>query len=273
LKQNIETASLQSWVNDLEGKGKMSFSFKDVSSAFQGKSRMSPKRSLHRLSEMNRIVSIYRGYYLIVPAEYESRGILPPPIFLDTFMKFLKRPYYVGLLSAAAFHGAAHQQPQEFFVMTNYPLLRPILKRGVKVNYISTKYIPTHSLEKRKTETGTLNISAPELTAADLLTFYKRVGGFNRLLEILFELHEKIRPERLNSIFIKSLPAATIQRLGFLFGRYLKREDLAEKMLSECKKANRKFYSVRLKSSGKSDGRKADRVWKVVDNAGISFKQ
>ena len=272
MKQTIKTASLQKWVNDLERKGKMSFSLKDVSSAFQGKSKMSAKRSLHRLSEMNRIVSIHRGYYLIVPAEYASRGILPPPIFLDAFMKYLKRPYYVSLLSAAAFHGAAHQQPQEFFVMTNYPRLRPILNRGVKVNYISTKYISTDSLEKRKTETGSLNISAPELTGADLLTFYKRVGGFNRLMEILFELHEKIRPEGLNSIFIRSLPAATIQRLGFLFERYLKREDLAEKMLRECKRANRKFYRVRLKSSGKTDGRKTDPVWKVVDNAGISLK-
>lgn len=34
-------------------------------------------------------------------------------------MKFLGQPYYVGLLSAAALHGAAHHQPQEFQVVTN----------------------------------------------------------------------------------------------------------------------------------------------------------
>jgi hypothetical protein len=57
-------------------------------------------------------------------------------------MKFLKRPYYVGLLNAAAFYGAAHQQPQEYFVFTNFPPLRPTSKRGIKINYISKREVP-----------------------------------------------------------------------------------------------------------------------------------
>jgi predicted transcriptional regulator of viral defense system len=60
---------------------------------------------------------IREGFYVIVPLEYASSGILPPEWFIDELMKFLRQPYYVGLLSAAAIHGAAHQQPQEFHVV------------------------------------------------------------------------------------------------------------------------------------------------------------
>ncbi|NGM73129.1 hypothetical protein G5B32_07720 [Sphingobacterium sp. SGL-16] len=65
-------------------------------------------------------------------------------------MKFLERPYYAGLLNAASFHGAAHQQPQEFFVFTNFPTLRPTSKKGIKINYISKSKSLPHSLRKEK---------------------------------------------------------------------------------------------------------------------------
>jgi hypothetical protein len=49
-------------------------------------------------------------------------------------MKYLGREYYVGLLNAAALHGSAHQQPQEFTVITNTSNLRNTLKKGIKIN-------------------------------------------------------------------------------------------------------------------------------------------
>src|SRR5690606_8775061 len=111
---------------------------------------------------------IHKGYYLIINPQYASRGILPPSLFMDGLMKFLGRPYYVGLLNAASFHGAAHQQPQEYFVFTDFPALRTNKKRGVRINYISKKKIPAEFLEKKKTETGFIHISNPALTAIDL---------------------------------------------------------------------------------------------------------
>src|SRR5690606_8415197 len=95
---------------------------------------------------------------------------------------------------AAAFHGASHQKPQEYFVMTNFPVLRPTQKKGLKVNYISIKEIPEVLIEKRKTEAGYLNLSNAVLTAGDLIQFERRVGGLNRAATVLNELAEVIDP-------------------------------------------------------------------------------
>jgi hypothetical protein len=55
-----------------------------------------------------------------------------------------------GLLNATAFHGASHQQPQEYFVIANFPVLRPTQKKGLKINYVSIKEVPKSLKEKRK---------------------------------------------------------------------------------------------------------------------------
>ena len=43
--------------------------------------------------------------------------MIPADWFIAELMQFLDLPYYVGVLSAAALHGAAHQQAQEFHVV------------------------------------------------------------------------------------------------------------------------------------------------------------
>jgi hypothetical protein len=58
-----------------------------------------------------------RGFHVIVPPEYRSLGCLPPEQFAPALMETLGMPYYAGLLSAAQFHGAAHQRPQVFQVV------------------------------------------------------------------------------------------------------------------------------------------------------------
>ena len=57
-------------------------------------------------------------------------------------MKFLGKEYYVALLSAATLQGAAHQQPMEFFVITNSRILRDKQKDDVKINFVTKKNIP-----------------------------------------------------------------------------------------------------------------------------------
>ena len=51
-------------------------------------------------------------------------------------MAHLNQPYYVALLSAAAYHGAAHQKPQVFQVMI--PKARRGLEcGGVRVDFVA----------------------------------------------------------------------------------------------------------------------------------------
>jgi len=132
---------LLAWIEKQQSWGKYVFSLDQVKKDFQDISESALSLALSRLSGKNRIISIYKGFYLIVPPEYSSRGLLPPVNFIHDLMQYIGKPYYVGLLSAAALHGAAHQQPQEFFVVTTSKQLTT-LKKGLKINYITKKTMP-----------------------------------------------------------------------------------------------------------------------------------
>jgi len=79
------------------------------------------RKAASRLAKKNRIVRIRSGFFVIVPLEYRAAGVLPAEWFIADLMNYLEQPYYVGVLSAAALYGAAHQQPQQFQVVTTAP--------------------------------------------------------------------------------------------------------------------------------------------------------
>ena len=94
--------------------------------------------ALSRLKKQRRIASPARGFYVIVPPEYRALGCLPADQFIPALMKALGMPYYAGLLTAAQYHGAAHQRPQEFQVFLE-KRRRPIECGKVRVAFIIRK--------------------------------------------------------------------------------------------------------------------------------------
>lgn len=112
---------IHQWVENLQSQGKYAFSLTMLQNQLPGLSDIAVKSALSRLSKKGLIISIHKGYYLIITPQYKSKGILPPTLFLDAFMNELNRPYYLALLNAAAYHGASHQQPQEFFCGNQFP--------------------------------------------------------------------------------------------------------------------------------------------------------
>ena len=124
---------------------------------------------LRRLSAKGQIATPYRGFHVIVPPEYRAIGCLPPAQFVPQLMAYLRQPYYAGLLSAAEFHGAAHQRPQVFSVVV--PMNRPRIECGrVRVEFVArlaAKAVPTVAIN---TPRGPIKVSTPEATALDLVT-------------------------------------------------------------------------------------------------------
>ena len=263
--------SMAKWIDHLLSKGRNSFSLNDAEKAFPDDSKSALKLKLTRLSKRSKIISIYKGYYLIITPEYAARGVLPPALFIDSLMKFMGRPYYVGLLNAAAFYGSAYQQPQEYYVFTDFPVLRPTKKKNIKINYISKKVIIKPLLENRKTEIGYLTISSPELTAADLMQFEKRIGGLNRTSTMLNELSEVIKLEEIREDFFKEIPASTIQRLGYLLDKILQQRTIADYLFEQSYKYGLNFFRVPLKTSADVKGFPSDNRWKVIVNTKIEI--
>jgi predicted transcriptional regulator of viral defense system len=265
--------NVSQWIENLEKKGKGSFPLRQLEAELPNYSGIAIKSALKRLSRKGKIVSLHKGFYLIISAQYANRGILPPALFMDDFMKYLGRPYYVGLLSAAALYGAAHQQPQEYFVITDLPVLRPSQKKGLKVNFISKRNIENRLLNERKTESGYLKVSSPVLTASDLVQFEKRSGGITRVASVINELAEEIAPKDFNPIFFSSTPSTAVQRLGFIIEKVINNETLANELFEAAKKNEIDFFRIPLKASAPAKGFSSDNRWKVIVNTEIEINE
>ncbi|MCC7177802.1 MAG: type IV toxin-antitoxin system AbiEi family antitoxin domain-containing protein, partial [Acidobacteria bacterium] len=103
------------YVEALARSGRYFFNSGDARAAL-GVSAEATKMALHRLSQQGLVSSPARGYYVVVPPEYHALGCLPAEQFVPSLMERLDLHYYAGLLTAAQYHGAAHQKPQEFQV-------------------------------------------------------------------------------------------------------------------------------------------------------------
>lgn len=170
--------------------------------------------ALNRLARQGLVASPARGFYVAVPPEYRSLRCLPADQFVPDLMKWLDRPYYVCLLSAAELHGAAHQRPQALQVFLEAKR-RPIACGRVRVDFMVRKGLGGVSVQTINTPRGGLVVSTPEATALDLVGYEQRAGGLNLVAAVLSELAERLDPHRLAAA-AHAAPIVWAQRLGYL---------------------------------------------------------
>jgi len=202
------------FITSLAERGQYFFTTEDAAKAFKS-SPASTKARLRLLKTQGAIATPYRGFHLIVAPEYRSIGCLPPEQFVPALMKHLGAPYYVGLLSAAELHGAAHQRPQVFQVITDK--VRPKIVCGkVVTRFFQRKQIqlvPTVAID---TPRGPASVSSAEATAIDLVAFARNCGGLDHVATVLVDLHEKIKGENLARQALRIAETPWLQRLGYL---------------------------------------------------------
>ena len=123
--KNLNHNYLENFLRAIRARGRYSFTLEELKKEFD-LPYPTIKQSLYRLKIKTRVAQIRQGFYVIVPPEYSAMETLPTVMFIDSMMKYLDKSYYVGLLSAAALHGAAHQQPMTDFIVTQTPAPRNI---------------------------------------------------------------------------------------------------------------------------------------------------
>jgi predicted transcriptional regulator of viral defense system len=182
-----------------------------------GVSMAAARAALRRLKAKGAIAAPYRGFLIIVPPEYQRLGCLPAEQFIPQLMDRLGTHYYAGLLTAARYHGAAHQQPQVFQVVT--PKNRVPIRCGqVGVAFIARRNAAEMPVARFNTPRGYVKVSSPEATAFDLVGYPDHCGGLDNVATVLAELGERLDPKELRSIAPLS-PLPWAQRLGFLLER------------------------------------------------------
>lgn len=207
-------ATLGAFVDDLQAKGRYTFR-RDEALESLAVSDVALKNAARRLTTKGRLVMPHRGFYVIVPLEYRVAAAPPPPWFIDDLMRFYQRPYYVGLLTAASLHGAAHQQPQEFQVVTD-GILRPVIAGRTRIRFFTKKRAASTRTLSLKTETGNMRVSTLEATALDLVRYAPAAGFLDNVSMVLRDLTEKMDPQALLEVAREELDLAPAQRLGFL---------------------------------------------------------
>ena len=199
---------LEAFLVKIRSRGRYSFTYKEVLDSFNI-SEKALDQNLYRLKSKNSIAAIRKGFYVIIPPEFASRGILPINLFIDDLMNSINKDYYIALLSAAALHGATHQQPMEYFVVTESPALRSIRNDKIAINFLVKKQWFPGDIVKKNTDAGYVNVSSPELTALDLL-FYNSMIGINRAFTVLQELNVAM-----NANSLEKLQNSTLRLLPF----------------------------------------------------------
>jgi predicted transcriptional regulator of viral defense system len=260
----IQYNYLEDYLNKVRSQGRFAFTWSELKKQFDISDK-ALNQNLFRLKTKKKVAQIRKGFYAIVAAEYSTYGMPPPVLFIDDLMKSLNKRYYVGLLSAAALYGAAHQQPMEFFVITEKPALRNIRNKKLKISFYVKKQWSDEEIIQKKTDAGYINTSSPELTALDLL-YYQESIGMNRLTTVLHELAPEMKAIDLMKT-AKSYPqVAAMQRLGYLLDKELQKEKLADALWTVLKE--KILFPVPLSTSKGKDGA-ADDKWKVIRNMNI----
>jgi len=205
---------------------------------------------------------------VIVPPEYRAAGSIPPSWFIRDLMAFFGRPYYVGLLSAGALHGAAHQAPQELQVVTDRAL-RSIELGRVRIRFVKKARASSTPTVGIKTPTGEIKVSTPEATALDLIRYVQHAGFLPNVAIVLNELAERLDPVALVRAAEADGEPAYAQRLGYLLERLGHAELTAS--LHEWIKAKAPRVTP-LRSDLPTSGVLRARRWRVAVNEEVEVR-
>jgi predicted transcriptional regulator of viral defense system len=248
------------WVEHLQSLGRYTFTRGQVERE-TGRSFVAVQTALRRLKEQGRIVSPRRGFYVLVPPEYRAAGSTPASWFIDDLTHYLGQPYYVGLLSAAAIHGAAHQRPMVFQVVTSRPT-REMRAGKVTIQFSMSSKVAQMPVTEQQTETGTMRVATPETTAFDLVRYPEAAGHLSNVATVLAELAGRLDGRALLAIAqLVRLP--DVQRLGYLLDAVGPR-DLGDPLAKWLER--HRLRAIPLRPGEQADVA-VDRRWHILPNA------
>jgi predicted transcriptional regulator of viral defense system len=211
-------STLAKYAQSLLASGRLAFEGKQAARAL-GISHGAFLDAAERLQRRGHLIRPRRGFYVVVPPQFLNFGAPPPSWYIDELMRHEERSYYVALLKAAELHGASHQAVMEFQIVTDQQMT-PVRAGRSAIAFYYRKDIEAVSvgIEDRKTESGRMRISSPELTALDLLRYPRASAGLDNIATVLSELGDRLAADKLDGL-AAAFERSVLQRLGYLLER------------------------------------------------------
>lgn len=254
-------------IEALQAQGKRAFTCEEAQQIL-GLPRFNTLIVLSHLKNRKRVVTLTHSLYALWHPAERQWGLHPLPI-LDALMRFKQNPYYIALLSAADYHGAAHQKPQWLQVMIPRQLhLRNATKLGLSFHV--KKNFPEQGLEQSTTPTGYVFYSCPELTALDILGYQSACGGFGNVCLVVRDLMSCLDPKRLKDVALAYPVVACIQRLGYLL-EYFKSNSRLIKPLKRLL-SKKELVPIALSPSYQKKG-PLQKPWYISKNVNMETNQ
>ena len=221
--------------------------------------------TLQRLRKAGWIAPVSRGFYLALDVQHQATGMLDPVWFVDDWAKFMDMDhYYVGGLSAAALHGAAHQRPMQFQVFADRQV-RDVKQKELHLATFYKKDTKDTPITKLKSPAGYFNVSTPEATAYDIVAYHRCCPSLDHAATVLVELAEGMNAKRLAELALMPQWRPSLQRLGYLLD-YVQWPEKASRLHAALQRQPVKY--VALESRLPSEGKRNDR-WLIIENTDI----
>jgi predicted transcriptional regulator of viral defense system len=180
-------------------------------------------------------------------------------------MRFLNAAdYYLGLLTAAEWHGASHFAVQEVQVVTPRQLRAVTLGRE-RIRFVRKRGAAATPVEVRTTDAGTVRVSSPEATAIDLVRYARASGGLVVVATALAEL--KLRSAELKKALDGAGEVAVAQRVGYLLERVGQAN--AAKAVAAWLGRKARVQPCALDPSAPRRGAELAQPWRVLVNADV----
>jgi predicted transcriptional regulator of viral defense system len=263
LQTKTKQVSVVNLIKQLQGYEEYAFSWEELRS-FSTAPDSTLKKELARLCKKKELINLRKGFYLILPPRYASLEKLPIQLYVHKLFKYIDKPYYVGLFSAASIHGASHQQIQKEYIITTSPALRGISKNNIQIEFFNSKKWNKSSIQNHKSDAGMYNVSSPALTAIDLIQNHHKLGGINRVLANIEELEEEITLDGLKTLLEWFPNISAIQRLGFILEELQVNEELTTTLFKHLQQ--RKHYPILLSNKKGQKAGSAGNRWKIDIN-------
>ena len=187
-------------------------------------------------------------------------------------MQYLGANYYVALLTAGLFHGATHQKPAKFQVISDKRIKHPSVFGGVEIDFFYKKSVSGLPTQNFTVSTGYLKVATPELVALDLLNYPNHAGGLNHIATVFSELIEKLDPVKLINLAKNTHAEYQLQRIGYILDHIdMMDENHAEAIINALSVHVKKIKPsyLPLASEIPKTGYPRCKKWRIIENSEI----